>query len=592
MASPELTEPSPGLFVLHSTYGERAIPKRAGFTWCGGNRCRRKNCAACAAGLATVWWTTDVLKALELAEHARPGLRARIEERAGPAAEARAAERERSARAAKVAKLERARTLLASRAKDADLEIPCAEALAYLPYQRAAIAFAATRPNVLFADEMGLGKTVEALGAVNADPAARRVLIVCPASLKLNWARECARWLVDRGPVGIAGKTFPHEAEIVIVNYDVLGKWRRELRRNFDVLIADECHYVKNKDAKRSKALFGIRARRKLFLTGTPILNRPVELVDDRQRPRAGGVRRLLGLRQALLPARAQPLRLGVQGRGEPRGAARAPAQLDHGAAHEGRGAVRPPAEAAPGDRVRLRAPRRADRRRDRGVGGARRRRGELRRLSRAGGGGRAAEAELEALRRGVRASFGELSKLRRETALAKLPLVVEHVRAVLEDPGKLVVFAHHREVIGRIAEAFEGLAVTLTGEHDAAERQAAVDRFQGDPGCRLFVGSITAAGLGLTLTASAHVVFAELDWVPARMTQAEDRTHRIGQEESVLVQHLVLEDSLDARMVRTLIRKQRVVDQVVDGDFQDDLFGDELAELLIELAEPDAAPG
>jgi len=115
------------------------------------------------------------------------------------------------------------------------------------------------------------------------------------------------------------------------------------------------------------------------------------------------------------------------------------------------------------------------------------------------------------------------------------------------------------------------------------------VDRFQEDPSCRIFVGSITAAGFGLTLTASSHVVFAELDLVPAHMTQAEDRTHRIGQKNSVLVQHLVLQDSLDARMARTLIKKQRVIDQVTDGDVQADMFDGDFAEAIMKAAEENA---
>jgi hypothetical protein len=96
-------------------------------------------------------------------------------------------------------------------------------------------------------------------------------------------------------------------------------------------------------------------------------------------------------------------------------------------------------------------------------------------------------------------------------------------------------------------------------------DRDAAVTRFQTDPACMLFVGGIHAAGVGLTLTASAHVVFAELDWVPGNVTQAEDRTHRIGQTNAVLVQHLVLEGSLDARMVHILVDKQRVIDEALD---------------------------
>jgi SWI/SNF-related matrix-associated actin-dependent regulator 1 of chromatin subfamily A len=184
-----------------------------------------------------------------------------------------------------------------------------------------------------------------------------------------------------------------------------------------------------------------------------------------------------------------------------------------------------------------------------------------------------ATEEELRELREGVHVAFGELSKLRHATALAKVPLVVDHVKNALLASPKLVVFAHHRDVVSEIAAAFGDTAVTLTGSDTTEQRQAAVDRFQEDADCTVFVGSIRAAGLGLTLTASAHVVFAELDWVPAHLTQAEDRTHRIGQRDSVLVQHLVLQSSLDARMVRTLIKKQRVVDETLDGDPGEDLF-------------------
>ena len=158
-------------------------------------------------------------------------------------------------------------------------------------------------------------------------------------------------------------------------------------------------------------------------------------------------------------------------------------------------------------------------------------------------------------------------------------------MKSVLEDAGKLVVFAHHRAVVAELAEPFGDAAVTLTGSDSTESRQASVDRFQEDPTCTIFIGSITAAGFGLTLTASSHVVFAELDWVPAHMTQAEDRTHRIGQKGSVLVQHLVLQDSLDARMVGTLLKKQRVVDQVTDGSVQDELFDTDFAEALMEAA-------
>jgi SWI/SNF-related matrix-associated actin-dependent regulator 1 of chromatin subfamily A len=592
LAGPELTEPIDGVFVLHSEYEDRAIPKDAGLQWHAGDRCRRRPCALCEHEVPRVWWTEDVLAALELTDYADAELAASIIERSGPAAKDRAAEELRAARALQAKKLERLRTLKASRAEDADLDVPSPEGSAYLPYQRAAIAFGLGRPNALFADEMGLGKTIEALGLVNSDESARRVLIVCPASLKLNWARECEHWLIDRGPVGVAGKTFPENANVVIINYDILGKWRAQLREPWDVLIADECHYVKNKQAKRSKRLYALKARRKLFLTGTPILNRPVELwavvnylapdefdsfwpfakryckpcknrygwdfsgasnldeLHERLRSTIMVRRTKSQVLSDLPPKRRQVIELAS----------------DHIA-----GLIAVETEAWQEHKHRL---------------------NELRAVGR--GSDEMTSAELAELRAGVNLAFGELAKLRQATALAKVPLVIEHVRSVLDDVGKIVVFAHHRAVISELAEPFGDAAVTLTGDHTIDSRQAAVDRFQEDESCRLFIGSITAAGFGLTLTASAHVIFAELDWVPAHLTQAEDRTHRIGQKESVLVQHLVLQDSLDARMVGTLIKKQRVIDKVVDGSPQSELFEGSFADALLtaEDAEaPEAAP-
>jgi hypothetical protein len=111
------------------------------------------------------------------------------------------------------------------------------------------------------------------------------------------------------------------------------------------------------------------------------------------------------------------------------------------------------------------------------------------------------------------------------------------------------------------------------------ASRQAAVEAFQNDPSCRLIIGSIGAMGVGLTLTASSHVIFAELDWTPANVTQAEDRAHRIGQLESVLVQHLVVKGSLDARMVELLIQKQEIADLALDEETLDDVSDRALVE-------------
>ncbi len=170
----------------------------------------------------------------------------------------------------------------------------------------------------------------------------------------------------------------------------------------------------------------------------------------------------------------------------------------------------------------------------------------------------------VQALRKGAQVAFSEISRVRHDTAVAKIPAVIEHLESALEG-GSVICFAHHHDVLDAIFEHFGDQAVKLDGRTPQEARQAAVDKFQTDDSCRLFVGSIQAAGVGLTLTASSHVVFAELDWVPANVSQAEDRAHRIGQKNNVLIQHLVLDESLDAKIAKTIVKKQGVIDSALD---------------------------
>ena len=172
----------------------------------------------------------------------------------------------------------------------------------------------------------------------------------------------------------------------------------------------------------------------------------------------------------------------------------------------------------------------------------------------------------MNKLKVAAQAHFTEMATLRRETAIAKAPLVAAHVRDAVDAGGKVVVFAHHHEVIDTLMSELDDLGcVKLDGRDNMQARNAAVNAFQEDEDVNVFVGGIQAAGVGLTLTASSHVVFAELDWVPGNISQAEDRCHRIGQADQVLVQHLVFERSIDVRLARTLVSKQAVIDKALD---------------------------
>jgi SWI/SNF-related matrix-associated actin-dependent regulator 1 of chromatin subfamily A len=461
-----------------------------------------------------------------------------------------------------------------SRAAEADIELPCPDGLEYLPYQKAGINYALKRSGVLFGDEMGLGKTIQAIGVINADESIKKVLVICPASLRLNWKRELERWLTRSMSISVAvGNDLDLSTDIVIINYDIVDRHKDKLAGvAWDALISDEAHYLKNERTKRTKAVLGsktfagISARRKMFLTGTPIPNRPIE---------AFPILKALGLFKSFMYYGKQYCGAYHNGYGWDFSGASNLASLQSYMREKvmvrrlksevltelpakRRQVIEVPANGAT-KQVKAEseaASRHADKT------------AELQariELAKASDDEEAYKAAVAELQEAARVMFTEMSRLRHETAVAKIPHVVEHVENAIGGSGKVVVFAHHKDVVNGLMDEFGDRAVKLTGETPMAQRQEAVDRFQSDPTIQVFVGNIQAAGVGITLTAASHVVFAELDWVPGNITQAEDRCHRIGQTNSVLVQHLVFDESIDANMAHALTIKQDVLDRALD---------------------------
>lgn len=529
-----------GKFIAEANFEDRMILKEAKFCWDTSNK---------------VWWTDDVEKAKTLEKYASKSALEVIE------------------KILKEKQIHQETNISASRATDSELDIPVPNELEYLPYQKAGIAYASVRPATLMADEMGLGKTIQAIGIANLDEKIQNVLIICPASLRINWKKEWLKWDTKSLTIGIAStKEFP-DTEVVIANYEIVNKIRSLLdNRQWDLLICDESHYMKSGKAKRTQAVLGgkdlqaIEAKKRLFLTGTPITNRPAELwtslhsLDpstwrdwtsyvtrycDGFRSKYGWV--VTGASN--LDELQEKLRSTIMVR-----------RLKKDVLTELPSKRRQIVEIPPDGALRaIQAEQKIFAQHQLNI--------ERFQLA-----VEIAKAEDEpsydkavaALLKGHRIALTEMSKARHMVALAKVPSVIEHVVTALES-GKVVLFAHHKDVISKIMEHFKDQAVSYIGGMPFDQRQANMDRFQTDAECKLFVGSIQAAGLGITLTASSHVIFAELDWVPGNLTQAEDRCHRIGQKNSVLIQHLVLDGSVDATMAATLVEKQEVIDHALD---------------------------
>ena len=373
----------------------------------------------------------------------------------------------------------------------------------------------------------------------------------------LNWQREAAKWLT-------------REVELTVINYDMVHKRLDLAQANWDLVVLDESQHVKNPKAKRTRYTLAIPAKRRLFLTGTPILNRPVELWPMIESIDPDGLGSNF-FRFARRYCNAQQVRAGRKLVWDFTGASNLDELQDKmrlsfmvrrlkADVLTELPAKRRQIIPLPPDGIKALLQREAQ---------------ELEGLT-----------FEEAARRleGESAAFSKLAKVRHDLGVAKAEKAIDHIVDMLDGVEKVVIFAHHHDVINVLqAGLAEFGCVTVTGKTSGPDRQAAVDRFQTDPTCRVLLGNIKAAGVGITLTAASTVIFVESDWTPGWMAQAEDRVHRLGQTESVLIQYLVFDDSLDAVMTQMLVAKANVSDKALDRDVDPKDLSDIIAKVEME---------
>lgn len=451
------------------------------------------------------------------------------------------------------AKDQAAELIKASSATDADIQVSVPEGLVLRGYQKACVAFARGKRALLNGDDVGLGKSVETVAIINDHPEWKTGLIICPSVAKINWLRELRRWLTRPISMWIADASMFPNRELVIINFELLGKFEKQMERDWDFIVIDEIHRIKNPKSLAHKRCMNLQkyARNRIGLSGTPIVNEAEDLFpilswldpiiyDNpvRFKHHYSETRRLHNhLRTHIMVRRLKkevltelpPLIHRIIEFDCP----------DESMAREEQEAWGPKAAKIQNMEEKVAN---AERLKD----------------------DRAYRRALEELDDVWKVAFSEMSAFRKRTAEAKFPLCMEFLRAAMEESDKIGVFAHHRHILEAAHKETPKSVLLYGGMHDN-DKQLSIDRFQNDPAVPVFFGSIEATGEAITLTASSRVLFFELDWRPSKMTQVAGRFHRMGQRDSVLCDYLVLKNSCDAKLARRLVMKAELTEDILD---------------------------
>ena len=471
-------------------------------------------------------------------------------------------------------------------------------------YQLEGIAAGLKWQRFLIGDEPGLGKTLQSIGVVdcaNAYPC----LVICPASLKINWKREFEKF-TDRKAIVLDNAvaiTWPYLInkdmyQVAIVNYESLKKYfvynihadQGKTFRLSDVefypyislfksVIIDECHRVKDPTAQQTKFTRGIVEGKqwRILLSGTPVVNRPADLLAQ----------------------------LSIMGRLKEFGG-RAKFIADYGGGD--------PTERRPGVNTKCDedVPRNLDRLSSELYSRCMIRREKAKVLTQLPDKTRVdlyvdisnrdeyllAAADLaEYLRQYTECSDSDIRRkmrmealvkfmtLRSLSAKGKIRQAVDFVKTFLANNTPLILFCSLHEVVDELKKAFPK-AVSVTGRDSMQAKQAAVDAFQSGK-AQLIICSIKAAGVGLTLTASSNVAFVEFPWTYADCCQCEDRAHRIGQKDNVTCYYLIGRHTIDHSLYQIIHRKKSIANQIMAADDDiptDELYFDQLVEQYLTL--------
>jgi SWI/SNF-related matrix-associated actin-dependent regulator 1 of chromatin subfamily A len=428
-----------------------------------------------------------------------------------------------------------------------------------MDHQKEAIEKLVRNKKFILADDMGLGKTTATIIAA-LETRAKKILIVCPASLKINWQREIENYS-DRSVYISEGKKFSDEHDFVIINYDILKNFHDPkkkdestiLKSNFDLIIMDEAHMISNPQAQRTKIVNDItqKSTRVWLLSGTPMTSRPMNyynllnLVDS---PVA-----MNWMAYAKRYCNGFQFSVGKRKVWNVTGASNLDELRDRTQTHILRrlkeDVLDLPEKIITPVYLRLKSKDYEDLM------------GEYFDWY----DNNSEESSSLTLQ------FGKLMKVRKIIASEKVKSTIELAENIIDQGKKVIIFTNFTDTLQEIYNHFGKSAVYLDGSCSKPHRQNSVDEFQTNDKIKVFVGNLKAAGVGLTLTSAEAVIMNDLSFVPAEHSQAEDRSHRIGQKNSTSVYYPIFENTIEGAIYDILNRKKKIISTVMGDDMMDD---------------------
>jgi SNF2 family DNA or RNA helicase len=435
-----------------------------------------------------------------------------------------------------------------------------------LEHQKIAIESLAGSKRFILADDMGLGKTTATIIAA-LETGAKKILIICPATLKINWQREIENY-TDRSIFISESKSFSTEHDFVIVNYDILKNFydlkdkanSLITKCNFDLIIIDEAHYIQNAQAQRTKLInsFSTKVDRLWLLTGTPMTSRPMNyfnLLSLIESPVAQN-----WMAYAIRYCQGYQFTAGKRKIWNVSGASNLEELRDRTSRQVLRrlktDVLDLPDKIITPVYLRLKS--------------------------------KDYETEVGEYydwyenkkdeSKSLTVQFSKLMKVRQIIAEEKIKQTIELAQNIIDQDKKVIIFTNFTDTLRKIHEHFGKQSVYLDGSCTKPQRQYAVDQFQENEKIKVFVGNLKATGVGITLTAGEACIMNDLSFVPSDHSQAEDRAYRYGQKNTVSVYYPIFENTIEGIIYDMLNHKKNVFETVMGdnldkGDFVEQMM-------------------